>query len=123
MMIMTKKKNIRFILVGLLAGGLNGLLGAGGGPLLVPMFVSFCGLEEKKALATSLAVMAVLCAVSAGTRFVCGQRLALEYVWLLIGGAVGGAVGGMALKRISSAVLMRIFGGIMLVSGIRTVFF
>ncbi len=122
-MIMTGKQKLRFCAAGALAGGLNGLLGAGGGPLLVPLFVFFCGLEEKKALATSLAVMLVLCTVSAVTRFMGGERLPEGTLWWLVGGLVGGAAGGILIKRISASLLMKVFGGIMVISGIRTVFF
>ena len=45
------------ILVGSLAGILNGLFGAGGGLVLVPFFTHWLKLEEKQAFATSIAVI------------------------------------------------------------------
>lgn len=43
-----------FVAIGLLAGGLSGLLGIGGGVLMVPAFIAVGGLPVKPAIATSL---------------------------------------------------------------------
>ncbi|MGV3757969.1 MAG: sulfite exporter TauE/SafE family protein [Actinomycetota bacterium] len=45
---------LRFAAIGLLAGGLSGLLGIGGGVLMVPAFITLGGLPVKPAIATSL---------------------------------------------------------------------
>lgn len=47
-------------LTGLLAGGLSGLLGVGGGVLMVPLFTGWLRIPLKPALATSLACVGVL---------------------------------------------------------------
>ncbi|MFP5254221.1 MAG: sulfite exporter TauE/SafE family protein [Acidimicrobiia bacterium] len=44
----------RYVAIGLLAGGLSGLLGIGGGVLMVPAFIALGGLPVKPAIATSL---------------------------------------------------------------------
>lgn len=43
-------------MTGALAGAANGFFGAGGGLFLVPLFTKWCGMEEKQAFATSVAV-------------------------------------------------------------------
>jgi uncharacterized membrane protein YfcA len=44
----------RYASIGVLAGGLSGLLGIGGGVIMVPAFVQFARMEVKAAVATSL---------------------------------------------------------------------
>ena len=45
------------ILIGIAAGIIGALCGVGGGIFMVPMFVTFLGLTQKQAIATSLAVI------------------------------------------------------------------
>ena len=47
------------VAIGLVAGLLGALCGVGGGIVLVPAFVSFFGFDQKRAVATSLAVIIV----------------------------------------------------------------
>ena len=51
-------------LLGLLVGAVNGLLGAGGGMLAVPLLTGAEGLPAKKAHATAIALILPLSAVS-----------------------------------------------------------
>ena len=46
---------VKYIITGALAGVANGLFGSGGGLFLVPLFVSWLHMEQKKAFATSVA--------------------------------------------------------------------
>ena len=55
------KERSKYIIIGLLAGVANGFFGAGGGLFLVPLFVGWVGLEQRKAFATSGAVVLALC--------------------------------------------------------------
>ena len=47
----------KFALAGALTGAVNGFFGGGGGCVLVPLLTGVCGLEPKKAFATSVAVV------------------------------------------------------------------
>ena len=42
------------VVIGLLAGVLAGMFGVGGGFLMVPLYISWLGLEQRKSHATSL---------------------------------------------------------------------
>lgn len=121
--IVTAVKKWKIIATGAAAGAINGLLGAGGGMIMVPLLLFWCGLEEKKALATSVAAIVPLCAVSAAVCLARGGTLPQGSIWYLLGGLAGGAAGGLLMKKFSSDALIRIFGAIMLIAGIRTVFF
>lgn len=104
-----------------LAGSINGLLGAGGGSLLVPLLIRKCGFEAKAAMATSVFLIFPLSAVSVAVYGVQGHldlRAALPY---LIGGCGGGFLAGKLLRKCSAAWLRRLFGALLVVGGIRMV--
>ena len=48
---------IQFIIIGLAAGILSGLLGVGGGIIIVPALTMFMGFDIKQAIGTSLAII------------------------------------------------------------------
>ena len=56
----------KYTVTGTLAGLANGLFGAGGGLFLVPLLTRWAGMEERRAFATSVAVVLALSVVSAG---------------------------------------------------------
>lgn len=51
---------IRYAVVGFVAGAVSGLLGVGGGIIMVPVFTTVLGMPLKRALGTSLVVIAAL---------------------------------------------------------------
>ena len=63
---MTQKKGsrLRSAAAGGAAGLANGFFGGGGGMLLVPLLTRWCGLEQRRAFATSIAIILPLCALS-----------------------------------------------------------
>jgi uncharacterized membrane protein YfcA len=50
----------KFLMIGLVAGFVSGLLGIGGGLIMVPLMVGWLGMPLKRALGTSLLTIAVL---------------------------------------------------------------
>ncbi|MBQ8004256.1 MAG: TSUP family transporter, partial [Oscillospiraceae bacterium] len=62
---MKLRDGIKYAVCGALAGVANGFFGAGGGMVLIPLFTRWIKMDDKKAFATSLAVILPLCAVSA----------------------------------------------------------
>ncbi|MEG0615182.1 MAG: sulfite exporter TauE/SafE family protein [Oscillospiraceae bacterium] len=111
-------KKFYFYIVGAVVGLANGLFGSGGGIIAVPMLQKG-GIETKKSHATSLAIMLPLSIISAAIYGISGKfelKDALLYMPL---GLLGAIIGGFLLKRISTIVLKRIFGGILVVSSIR----
>ncbi|MFQ8758592.1 MAG: TSUP family transporter [Intestinimonas sp.] len=47
-----------------LAGIANGFFGGGGGMVLVPLLTARCGLDQRRAFATSVAIILPLCVLS-----------------------------------------------------------
>ena len=50
---------------GAAAGLVNGLFGGGGGMVMAPLLTGWCGLEQKRALATCVGVILPFCVLSA----------------------------------------------------------
>ena len=101
------------------AGLVNGFFGGGGGMVLVPLLTGKCGLDQRRAFATSIAVVAPLCALSASIYYFRGAldpRAALPY---LAGGLVGGFVGGKVFKKLSMVWLRRAFALLILYGGVK----
>lgn len=114
-------KKWKYCVTGALAGLANGLFGSGGGLFLVPLFTRWIGLPQKKALATSVAVILPLSAVSAAVYFFKGA-MDLAAAWpYILGGAIGGIFSTRALKRLPVKWLRRGFGALMIYCGVRAV--
>ena len=58
---MKHKSTWKSVLAGAAAGLTNGFFGGGGGSVLVPMLTRVCGLDQRRAFATSVAVILPLC--------------------------------------------------------------
>lgn len=109
----------KLLLAGAAAGAVCGIFGAGGGMILVPLLIRFCGIEPRKAFATSLAVMLPISAVSLAVLFL-REGLALrESLPYAAGGVIGGIAAGFCLQKIPTRVLHRIMGALILWGGVR----
>ena len=113
------KNRLGIPLAGFCAGAVNGLFGAGGGMVLVPLFTGFTDLKEDQIFPASIAVILPLCLVSlwvtAGQEPVDFSQ-ALPY---LMGGALGAVPAGLWGQRIPVKWLHRILGILILWGGIR----
>lgn len=108
-----------FALAGGAAGLVNGFFGGGGGMILVPLLAGKCELEQQRAFATSVAIIAPLCALSAVIYWFRGSldlSLALPY---LLGGVAGGLIGGKVFKKLNMTWLRRFFALLVIYGGMR----
>ena len=122
-MVQDPKKWLRPALAGGAAGLVNGFFGGGGGMVLVPLLVLWCGLDQRKAFATSVAVILPLCVLSAAIYLFRGGvdfTAALPY---LAGGLLGGLLGGKLFKRLNMVWLRRLFALLLLYGGVRALLF
>ena len=117
-----KRKTLRQLLAGGFVGAINGLLGSGGG--IVAVFaLSHLGLEQKKAHATSIAVILPLCIASAAIYFLTGSAsFETQHFLLLAGGLVGGIIGALLLGKLSGKFTEVLFALIITASGVRMLF-
>lgn len=113
------RKSIGLILAGLGAGIINGLFGAGGGMVLVPLLSLLTDLEEQDIFSSSIAIILPICLVSLT---VTGLQLGIPWAdalpWL-IGSTAGGVLAGLFGKRIPTSWLHRGLGILIIWGGIR----
>ena len=110
------------VLIGGFAGVCNGLFGAGGGLVLVPLFIGWLDMKEKQAFATSVAVILPLSLISYTIFCIQGGDVWQKALPYLIGGAIGGLLSGKVFRRVPPVWLHRTFGVLILYGGIKAVF-
>lgn len=111
----------KYKMVGLIAGLFNGMFGAGGGMMVVPMLEN-SGINPKKSHATSIVIIASLSVFSLIGYFFGGHLNFYDTLGYIPSGIVGVFVGSWLLKKIKTDFLRRIFGLIMIISSIRLFF-
>ena len=115
-----KRQKILQVAGGTLVGVLNGLLGAGGGMLAVPMLKKL-GLNQTKAHATAVAVIFPLSAASTIAYLLMGRFAWGDAAPFLLPGAVGALAGGLLLAKIPGQWLRKIFACFMIWAGVRMI--
>lgn len=113
------KAKFGMILAGLCAGAVNGLLGAGGGMLLIPLLMSLTDLSDKEIFPASISIILPICLVSLGVTALDGDIPWAQSVPYLIGSAAGGTLAGLVGQRIPTKWLHRFLGLMILWGGIR----
>jgi len=114
------KNKLMAALGGIFIGVMNGLLGAGGGMLAVPMLKKL-GADQTKAHATAVAVIYPLSSVSAAAYMWLGRYRLPNAVEFLLPGAVGALAGALVLAKIPQMWLRKIFAVLLIWAGIRMV--
>ena len=115
------RHELKCAITGALAGILNGLFGAGGGLVLVPLLSGWLHLEQKQAFATSIAIILPLSIVSYTIFCLQGGNVWGEGLPYLLGGVVGGALSARLFGRISDKWLHRLFALLLFYGGIKAV--
>jgi len=111
------------LVIGACAGLIGALCGVGGGIVMVPAFILGLGMAEKKAIATSMAII-VFTAISATLN---NSRQPDLIDWKIVGLAAIGAslaawFGADYMKTLSNDSLRKIFGIVLIAFGIRALF-
>lgn len=114
----SKKNNLLTAAAGLAVGIVNGLLGAGGGMVAVPLLKKL-GLSQKQAHANAVAVILPITLLSAVLYLIKGYVRLSDCIIFIPGGLLGSLIGTYCLKKISPVWLKRIFGGFMVYAGVR----
>ena len=112
-------KKFRIALAGFCAGAVNGLFGAGGGMVLVPLLTAVTDLQEDEIFPSSIAMILPLCVVSLGvTALRRGLDIRTAFPYLL-GGALGAVPAGVWGQKIPLKWLHRGLGLLILWGGLR----
>lgn len=113
------KKWLGLALSGASAGAVNGLFGAGGGMVLVPLLVLLTPINDENIFPASISILLPICLVSISFGAANGVFALTEALPYLFGGAVGGIIAGMIGKKIPTVWLHRLLGALILWGGIR----
>lgn len=113
------KSIAKMALAGSLAGTVNGLFGAGGGMILVPLLTKLTDLEDSEIFPASISIILPMCVITLAVsafQTPLPWEAALPY---LIGSALGGIAAGLLGKRIPTVWLHRVLGVLILWGGWR----
>jgi uncharacterized membrane protein YfcA len=104
---------------GILVGAITGLVGAGGGFLIIPALVLFGGLCMKKAVGTSLLIIALKSLIGFTGDLGSGLQLDIPFMLMFAGFATIGIIAGTLIsKYISNEKLKPAFGWFVLAMGL-----
>jgi len=112
------RTKIRAALAGFAAGAVNGLFGAGGGMLLVPLLSASGEYTETEVFSSSIVIILPICIVSLIINGQDGLYLAQALPYL-IGSIPGGLIAGLWGQKIPVVWLHRFLGVLILYGGIR----
>lgn len=112
-----------YILLGILAGFLSGLIGIGGGTIIVPVLILIFGLSQKTAQGTTLALLVPPIGILAAWTYYKQGYVDFPVAGLIcIGFIFGGLMGAKLATNISNQTLERIFGIALLIISIKMIF-
>ena len=113
------KEKIGYILAGTVAGAVNGLLGAGGGMILVPLLTLLGKLEDEKVFPTSVAIIFPICLISLSVSPGLSDLPWSEAWPYLLAAIPGGLLAGFLDKKIPVKWLHRALGILIIYGGVR----
>ena len=107
-------------LIGIAAGLLGALCGVGGGIVMVPAFVGLLGLDHKRAVATSMAIIIIISIVATLNNNRTNKLIDWKIVAAVgVASAIAAWYGSDLMRSLSNQTLTRIFGFVLVVFGAR----
>jgi len=113
-----------FILLGVIAGILSGLIGVGGGVIIVPALVLVFGFTQHQAQGTTLALLVPPIGIlAAWSYYRQGNVNVAAAIFIVIGFLAGSVFGARMAGALSDVMLKKIFGISLFLIAIRMIFF
>ena len=113
-----KKFTLLLALLSTLSGLINGLLGAGGGMITVPLLKKM-GFSQKQAQENAIAVILPITLLSSTVYLLSSYVSFSDPFPYIPGGILGAFIGTKFMKKLSSKTLRYIFAAFMLYAGVR----
>lgn len=111
-----------FVVLGLAAGILSGLLGIGGGILIVPALVLVFGLSQHLAQGTTLALMVPPIGLLAAWTYYKQGFVDIKIAALIcLGFFIGGLIGAKCASSINPIMLKKFFGIALLIAALKMI--
>lgn len=112
-----------YALLGLLAGAFSGLVGIGGGIIVVPALVLLFGFSQQSAQGTTLALLVLPIGILGALEYYRQGYVDLKIALLIaVGFLVGSLLGAKFALLLPTVVLQKIFGGVLLLLGLKMLF-
>ena len=112
-----------YILLGLLAGVLSGLIGIGGGVIIVPSLIFWFGFSQQEAQGTTLGLLVPPIGILAAWTYYQQGYVNLKVAALICFGFVlGGLLGAKIAVDLPSDVLEKVFGIALLLIALKMIF-
>jgi len=114
---------IAYIILGVIAGTLSGILGIGGGIVLIPALVFIFGLTQLQAQGTTLALMIPPIGLLAALRYYQSGNVKLGMAgFICLGFFAGGFLGANLVQNLSEPLLRKSFALFLLLVSLRMFF-
>jgi uncharacterized membrane protein YfcA len=114
---------IAYLLLGLAAGTLSGLVGIGGGILIVPALVFLFGFSQQQAQGTTLALLVPPIGILAAWTYYKHGFVDIRVAAIIaVGFIAGGLLGARFATGISNDILGKIFGVFLVLVGMKMIF-
>lgn len=113
---------VGFIILGLFAGALSGIVGFGGGIVIIPALVYIFGLSQKMAQGTTLALLVPPIGLLAAWAYYKQGYVDIKIALLIcIGFILGSFIGGQIAIELPTKLITKIFGWAIILIGARMV--
>ncbi|MBL7912788.1 MAG: sulfite exporter TauE/SafE family protein [Bacteroidia bacterium] len=111
------------VLIGLVAGGLGGMIGLGGGIILIPALILIMKLDQQTAQGTSIAIMLPPIGLFAVYNYYKAGYVNIKYAMIIASAfMVGGYFGSMLALKLSPDLMRKVFSVVLVVIAIKMLF-
>ena len=115
--------SLLYILLGVFAGALSGLIGIGGGVIIVPSLIFLFGFSQQEAQGTTLGLLVPPIGILAAWTYYQQGYVNLKVAALICFGFVlGGLLGAKLAINLPSNILEKIFGIVLLLIALKMIF-
>lgn len=114
---------VLYLLLGLFAGGVSGLVGIGGGVIIVPALIYLFHLTQHQAQGTTLALLVPpIGLLAAWVYYKHGYVNLTIAAFVCLGFFIGGLIGAKLAVNLSNEILRKVFGVVLLLLALYMIF-